>query len=652
MSSAPKGRYQSRLFNFFHKQSRRFGERFGRSLRQLQVATNWSLEAVAKSIYLLIQKAVDSVGTQLPASVEESKLQLQPSEESPLAADTAITRVLENVQTQYITSPISQTENYANQSKNMVLGPSCSLSNQENGLDIQQSQLNIQQSQEKIQQSQLNIQQSHEKIQQSQLYIQQSQEKIQNSQLDIEQSQLDVCPSEMLGVNRSCDLRTTMEYSSKKIRGIASQISSQNLVLVTSENEILDILTPSQQKALENRIISEIANYWRSWRLSQQVNKKTKLLSRVENFLQRLSPANPDTTKALPIVNARQKEYKYLQINPDTLASLDTVVAKLETNALVPISSAQLVVRQRSGEIIKAVRDKLDIFLYGNQQVTPSRKQIVADGNVADDNLETQKSKIQALIRAALNYFYREPTTKKLQETPPRSNLSSSKSKTSQLLQSEQKKDAWLTFNDLFGNDLFGGESTQLSQENQASNKLETSQKQLKPATEINNPDKKQFRRFQIPNWLTLQLQKKAGFQKRHKSIQKTIQKIEKDVPIKGSRENFLNKQSIKDARTINNKISSVGKTSIDKTSRISQKIQTTPASESQNQNKGEITQTQTPESTQVEAKPECIETKAEIVGYQKHPLEQILGWIDSAMLKIEEVFVKFASALRQLWRK
>ncbi|MCJ8283104.1 MAG: hypothetical protein MJK14_25695 [Rivularia sp. ALOHA_DT_140] len=79
MSSASKGRYQSRLFNFFHKQSRRFSEGFGRSLRQLQVATSWSLEALSKSIYLLLQKAADSAGTQLPGTAGESRLQLQSS---------------------------------------------------------------------------------------------------------------------------------------------------------------------------------------------------------------------------------------------------------------------------------------------------------------------------------------------------------------------------------------------------------------------------------------------------------------------------------------------------------------------------------------------------------------------------------------------
>ncbi|MEO1375406.1 MAG: hypothetical protein AAFW70_14005 [Cyanobacteria bacterium J06635_10] len=458
MSSGPKGRYQSRLFNFFHKQSRRFGERFGRYARQLQVATSWSLEAFSKSIYLLLQKAVNSAGTRLSAAAESSHLQLQASV-SPLASDTAIVRVIENVE------------------------------------------------------------------------------------------------------STTKDNKLTREFSSEKIRGIASQLDSKNLVIVTNENEILDVLTPWQQQALENKIVAEIANYWRSWRLSP-LKQETKLLKRVNSLIKRFLPSKVDNIKALPPGNTVVKrEYKYLQINPETLASLDTAVAKLETNALTPISRAQLVVRQRSGELIKVVKTKLDILLYGDKhsvsntaypQVTVSNKQVASHSY-----LETQKLKIQALISAALNYFYGEPKGKKLQQTPPTRYFSATKSKASQL-QSEQSQDDWLTLDDLTG-----------------STRLNTS-------VGVDNSSQKLFGGFQIPNWRTSQLKEKAG---------------------------GLHPQ-----------------------------------------NNREIAQKQ--QSTQVETKPECIETKAEIVGYQKHPLEQILAWIDSAMLKVEQVFIKVANALGQLWRK
>ncbi|MCJ8280718.1 MAG: hypothetical protein MJK14_12690 [Rivularia sp. ALOHA_DT_140] len=378
---------------------------------------------------------------------------------------------------------------------------------------------------------------------------------------------------------------TASGYSGARIQGVASQLCSQSLVLVTSENEILDVLTVSQQQVLENKIISEVANYWRFWRLSQESQDK-KLSKRKNSFLKRLGSGYSRVQKALAGVKGEGRFHKYLQINPATIASLDTAVANLETNALVPVSSAGIVVKQRGGKLIQTVRQKLDIFLYGNREVRVNKVEVVVDGN-----LETQKSKIKALISAALQYFYGDSKNNQVKQVPPRSyssSISLNKSKTPQL-QNEESSDAWLSISDLFGKEL-----PQLNSNNQQpSEKLAANQEQIKDSSE------KIFGRFQIPNWRNLQLKEKAGLQQPKKSITTT--------------------------------------------SPISQKITITSNSD---------LQTTSQESTQVEAKPEWIETKAEIVGYQKHPLEQLLAWIDNTMLKIEEAFLKVATAFNKFWRK
>ncbi len=472
MSSASKGRYQSRLFNFFHKQSRRFGEGFGRSLRQLQVATSWSLEALSKSIYLLLQKAADSAGTQLSGVTEAPRLQLQPSE-PPLAADYPICQVLENLES-----------------------------------IINKGQFN------------------------------------------------------------------SVDYSCEQIQGVASQIHSQNLVIVIGDNEILDALTPLQQQTLENQIISEIANYWHSWRLSQ-VEQKNQPSSKKAGFLTRLTSSSADRATALTPVTTKRASNN-LQNSQVTLALLDTAFANLETNALAPLSKAQKAIKQRGNKLIQLARKKLDIFLYGSPELTVNRTQVIADSN-----LETQKSKMKALISAAFNYFYSQPEHRKIQKNNlHRPYLSSTKPKTLQL-QNGQSPDDWLSSSDLFGNGF---------------SPLHPSQSSV----EANNTSEKRFGRFQIPYWRTLQLKEKAGLQQPQKSIIKTAQ--------------------------------------------ISEKITITSARE--------ISQTQTRESTKIEAKPEWIETKAEMMGYQKHPLEQLLALIDSAMLKIEESFAKLANVLQRFWQK
>lgn len=52
------------------------------------------------------------------------------------------------------------------------------------------------------------------------------------------------------------------------IRGIATQLSSQTLVLVTPQNQLLDILTQEHQQKLQEQIIVAVADYWRYQRLS------------------------------------------------------------------------------------------------------------------------------------------------------------------------------------------------------------------------------------------------------------------------------------------------------------------------------------------------------------------------------------------------
>ena len=50
------------------------------------------------------------------------------------------------------------------------------------------------------------------------------------------------------------------------VQGIASLISTGKLVLVTIDYQVMDVLTIEQQNHLKQRIIWEMANYWRYWR--------------------------------------------------------------------------------------------------------------------------------------------------------------------------------------------------------------------------------------------------------------------------------------------------------------------------------------------------------------------------------------------------
>ena len=66
-----------------------------------------------------------------------------------------------------------------------------------------------------------------------------------------------------LSISASVSLQPTEQHNvvsrSIAIRGIASSLTHQRLVLVTSDNQLLDVLTADQQRQLHNRIIWEIA---------------------------------------------------------------------------------------------------------------------------------------------------------------------------------------------------------------------------------------------------------------------------------------------------------------------------------------------------------------------------------------------------------
>ena len=61
------------------------------------------------------------------------------------------------------------------------------------------------------------------------------------------------------------------------IRGLSSLLIDRQLVLVTTENEILDILTISQQHEIRRRIGTDIARIWHQWQTEQLASHSQQL---------------------------------------------------------------------------------------------------------------------------------------------------------------------------------------------------------------------------------------------------------------------------------------------------------------------------------------------------------------------------------------
>ncbi|PHJ67502.1 hypothetical protein VF14_05405 [Nostoc linckia z18] len=546
MSSGSSGRYQSRLFNFVHQQSRRLTQQWGNSFRHLQVATKWGVELLLYPVYLLFQSSEADAKT-LHTKEPQSRLNLPSNDtdfqpENHLNVDTPIEQVLETVY--YLSSEeVVATPKQNSQSFNPLsfLGIFWQKSISKNSTDT-------------------NIIHSPTITDRSTASIQ------------------------------SSSPENSLKQHLATIQGVATNLLNRNLVLVTTGNEILDILTPQQQAKLEEKIINEVARYWQSWRLIQ-AQKDQELLPQIDGLLAKLTGENPVKIPILPGTTSNNS------LNSSKLFTfLDLAVATVESKALIPV-------QQGSQKIIQVAQTQLNVFIYGKEQLTAKGKMAVA----ADD-IETHTFNVQALIEAALNYFFGVRNRKTLESTiadnqQNRLLFSYPKKalfKNRNLPNQDLTNDPWLTWSDLFGNGEKVTEKAVPIPENT------TPALAASLSTGIFWP--KNLHRQQPKAKSELVQRKKIT---RHlTSIRKTFAKV----------------------------------TSFQKTQKAISQVHSKT-------HKGEISQQRFSQTTEVEAQPDWIETKATTMGYEKHPLEKILEWLDAVILWLEEIFAKLFQSLQRVWQ-
>ncbi|MBW4674316.1 MAG: hypothetical protein KME52_09930 [Desmonostoc geniculatum HA4340-LM1] len=547
MSSGSSGRYQSRLFNFVHQQSRRLTQQWEYTFRHLQVATKWGVELLLYPVYLLLQPSESDAKT-LHTKEPQSRLNLPSNDtdfqpEIDLSVDTPIENVLETV---YYLS--SQEAIATPEQTSQPFNPWGFLG--------------------------FFRQKSIPKNSTNNTNIIHSSTITENSAASIKSSQPENVLKRHLAV----------------VRGIATNLLNRNLVLVTAENEILDILTPQQQAKLEDRIISEVANYWQYWRLAE-AKKEKELLPKIDSLLAKLT--GKDTVR-IPILP--QGISNNLVDSSKLFTFLDVAIAKVESNTLIPV-------QRRSQEIVQTAQTQLNIFIYGKEQLT-------AKGEIAvkPDNLETHTLNFQVLIEAALNYFFGVGTRKTLESTiadeqssrvlfhRPKKALSESR----ELQNQDLTDDPWLAWGDLFGDtETLADKPTTLSENTTPALASSLSAGLSWPK-----------------NWTLQQPKVKSGLVQRKKTTRH---------------------------------LASIPKTSAKVTS-VKQTEGIISQYNSEN-HKGEIFQQQFYQNTEVEAQPDWIETKVTTTGYEKHPLEKVLEWLDFVMLWLEDMFVKTFQSLQRVWQ-
>lgn len=542
MSSGSSGHYQSKLFNFVHQQSRRVTQQWEHTFRHLQVATKWGVEILLYPVYLLFQSSEIS-GKTLHTKEPQPSLKLQPNDpdfppETFLTVDSSIQNILEAVY--YLSS-------------DEAASIPAKISEPFNPLVF------------------LGV-----------FRLKFVYNKSKNNASSPESSTI---TKNKAGILNPLQLENALQQHLPIVRGIATNLMNRNLVLVTADNEILDVLTPQQQVKLEDRIISEVAKYWQFWRLIA-AKKETELLPQIDSLLAKLTDGN---TVKIPVL--AEGIPKDLLHRDRLLAFLDIAVAKLESNALVPVQEC-------SHEIVKVAKTQLNIFLYGKEQLT-ARGEITATA----DSLETNTLNLQALIEGALNYFFGVGSRKTLEPATSDDRLPGkvlsrfikALSKSRQLEKQDLAADLWLTLSDLFGD-------------------TKTVVDKPVPLSQSQNPA--------LPSSFSV-----GHFPQNNSTVKQP--KLESGLMLRKPTTSNL--------------------TSIQKTSRKVVSAKQTQARISQP--KSESLQQQFHQSSQVEAQPDWIETKATSTGYEKHPLEQLLEWLDYVMLWVEKRFVKVFQSLRQLWQ-
>ena len=412
--SGSLGRYQSRLLNFVHLQTRRLTQKWDHTLRHLQVATQWSVEILLYPLYQLFH-ATELANKTLEAK-SPPRLKLQPQEPK---SDAPIERVLAAVRSlpsDSESAPVRFFRFLRSKLGHYLPTPPIKFSDGDRvALPINERNIWLGNGSRRI---------------------------------------------------------TTHPY--QVIQGIATHLVSRNLVIVTTENKILDILTPNQQAKLAARIIFELENSQQPWQLPEN-KPQGQLISKIKrHILATITGISKAHIPALP----EGRPNNSFPTNK-LMSWLDTSVAKWETKALLPI-------QKRSQEMIAIAQTELKILIYGKPE----------DIAVNADSLETNKLNIRDLIAAAINYFFGENKHKKLEKSPAKI-----------LAKYPNSEDlvgySWLDFHDLFSND-----PTVISpspSDSQIQTKSPWLQRYVKTSPGVNSPattENKYHNREFAPDWI------------------------------------------------------------------------------------------------------------------------------------------------------
>jgi hypothetical protein len=621
---SPSGRYQSRLFNFLSRQSLRIRDRSSQTWRQVKVATAWGVQILLYPIYVgfqtsrLVGKQIQQTVKQTLPRLEEAKQSIQrvtqPSEPSSVfAADTPIQNVLEAVQTFARSLPASQVVQLADLEA-------------VDTVEVQASE---------------------------------------GSLAVAPRSLVSPAPSESGLAADSRAITASAAHLSTAIQGVASLLETRKLVLVTRQNQILDILTGQQHLQLQRRIVWEIAHYWRQQRRFGAASAQP---ARVSNFL----PLPKDRTNALPPVRMFRYWMAWMQVGPLAVTTNLFQESKL---ALHAATQTQLALNASSEQPLRSAQPSwvmLEVDFYDwlgqvNQSIgsllisglqgsttglTKLSARVVASlpqGDRSNPSAQLPAAPSSQLAQQGLDRLLSAPQTmgdrlfqwtrSLFQESSlvfqtPSDSKSSDKSWSASQTSPADAAQPWLTMEDLF----------------QPSNQPVSAPFSSSPAHPPRQSDQpQQTAKQSFKQWITARIQKNTN---PARSALVPVNKPESDwelldtAAIEAAAKAELAKHRQDSPRGMQQALAKRrGRSSIQTASTT--KMTRSASAQSGRSLVSPAASTPEPASEAQEhalTASTWIETEAKLVGYVKHPLEQLLEWLDRGMCWVEE-------SIAQAWR-
>jgi len=611
ISSRP---YKSRLFNFVNRRSLQFRDRIGETFRHLKVAAEWGAQLLISPLYWIFQPR-DWTGEVLGTAASNQALPpaetylSEPPVDQPLEKIlTAIEPWFELPDASVLTANLNDVKSdHSPRKKEIVL---------------------------------------------SSQFFQQIQQDLENpapsQHLALPPAIAPQNPNPRPLGNLVSQIKNIFSPTKDLvIRGISCVIENRQLVLTTADNEILDVLSLEQQNLLRQSIRAEMANYWYErrlqWSISQKmlgfiplVNGQTeKVLPPVQLLWQTLHwletqsfrPKLPQFNQSalVPVTSLTTGGNALIQKLDQRVAALESKDNKLGQQLFQQFNQGLQIVRtspviesslEKTGQIIQKIDFPHQLQKLNDSPQLNQLKRLNAEflerisGQLTQTNLGNAIAKfqnpenslvtpnaietippdpfqIQVLIQAAIAYFFGQKSAN--------AHLSGQSGK-SLVSSTDSIDDPWLTWEDLFID-----RSTEIN---------------VVTSTETNSP---------LP-----------------------LRGMPKRTALKPSQSGKIQKKSQKKSKITRSKTSKSSKVPL--TTATATLTETSVSFHLDTILEEEIEtalMTTTSQETGLDAAPDWIETEAKAIGYHKHPLEQILEFLDVFVLWLEENLKKIWYWLR-----